>query len=620
MSSTVSLAELIRCGVRLDVDEVMAVARQLIDAPDPSAEAESVEGPPTLESVFIGDDGSVHCRGCAVSATVSEIAALLDAVLRQGGCGKTPGGLRYAIARALLHDVDAPPFRSIADFSATIARYQRTPVQLSELFGRYLANAEPPTIALPDRRRTAPSATNFRRRLREADEELYNALRTGGGATPLPHVTSVESRPHVTSVESAEAREPQGTGEAHPLPPPAGAWRRSSPSRAIAAVVLAASLAFAVGYTVGRQGASWSVAVKREPATRGTAVDATSTAGRSTVKGRTSAANPSVADKAPDRDARRRQPASGELRRSDGDAPKERSEGVTSIGRPRVRAGDPVGTSQRVDAARGGEAASIVRAAGPANGPMFSPAFASNGSAFFFHTGRTADGQSALASADLTGDLRVMTILDDGAKNYHVQPSPDGSRVAFDSDRDGERGVYVANRDGTNVRRISGRGYAAVPTWSPDGSRLAFVRAEADRPRTWNLWVQQLDTGEMRRLTAFKYGQTWSASWFHDGRRIAYTHEDRLFIRDLDNSRTREFAAPVRGRLLRTPAVSPDGRHVIFQVARSGAWLLDLADGQMRCVLTDPTAEEFAWSPDGRRVAFHSRRDGQWGIWFLRPT
>jgi Tol biopolymer transport system component len=219
----------------------------------------------------------------------------------------------------------------------------------------------------------------------------------------------------------------------------------------------------------------------------------------------------------------------------------------------------------------------------------------------------------------LDGGLQVMTILDDGAKNYHVQPSPDGSRIAFDSDRDGERGVYIANTDGSGVRRISGRGYAAVPTWSPDGARVTFVRAEPDRPRVWNLWLQRIDTGESRRLTDFRFGQTWGASWFSDGTQVAYSHEDRLMILNLTSGRTISFASPVPGRLVRTPAVSPDGRHVIFQVFRSGAWLLDLSDGSMRCVLTDPTAEEFAWSPDGRRVAYHSRRDGHWGIWIMAP-
>jgi Tol biopolymer transport system component len=58
----------------------------------------------------------------------------------------------------------------------------------------------------------------------------------------------------------------------------------------------------------------------------------------------------------------------------------------------------------------------------------------------------------------------------------------------------------------------------------------------------------------------------------------------------------------------------------MFQVSGSGAWLLNLRDESMLCVLTDPTAEEFAWAPDGRHVAFHSRRDGQWGIWIMTPS
>jgi Tol biopolymer transport system component len=260
----------------------------------------------------------------------------------------------------------------------------------------------------------------------------------------------------------------------------------------------------------------------------------------------------------------------------------------------------------------------VVRAVDSLQRPVFSPAFASNGTAMFFHDGRNGSAHSALRSVSTTSDdLRVMTIVDDGSRNYHVQPSPDGRMIAFDSDRDGERGVYVAGTDGTNVRRVSGNGYSAVPTWSPGSDQLAFIRAEPGNPRVWNLWLLSLGSGTTRRLTSFPYGQTWSASWFPDGRRICYTHEDRVIIQDLSTGATREFASPVARQLVRTPAVSPDGTKVVFQVFKNGAWLLDLNDGTMRCVLTDPTAEEFAWAPDGRRVAFHSRRDGQWGIWMM---
>jgi Tol biopolymer transport system component len=131
------------------------------------------------------------------------------------------------------------------------------------------------------------------------------------------------------------------------------------------------------------------------------------------------------------------------------------------------------------------------------------------------------------------------------------------------------------------------------------------------------LWLQPLDGDHATRLTSYRYGQPWSASWFPDNRRICYSHEDTLVVLDLESGASRTFASPVKHRLVRTPAVSPDGREVIFQVFRQGAWLLDLRDGSMRPVLADPTAEEFAWSPDGRRVAFHSRRDGQWGIFVI---
>ena len=247
----------------------------------------------------------------------------------------------------------------------------------------------------------------------------------------------------------------------------------------------------------------------------------------------------------------------------------------------------------------------------------FSPSFDSRGTAVFFHAQSGSTSALKRAERDESGVLHVVTVVDDAAKNYHVQVSPDGRSVAFDSDRDGVRGVYVANVDGSNVRRVSGPGYAAVPTWSGDGERLAFLRAETNKPRVWNLWVKDLRGGEMRRLTSHAYGQVWGGSWFPDGRRLAYSHEDRLVLIDLETGRAVSYASPRKGHLVRTPAVSPDGRWIIFQVFRDGAWLLDLDTGVMTRALDDPSAEEFTWTPDGRRVAFHSRRSGEWGLWVM---
>jgi hypothetical protein len=247
----------------------------------------------------------------------------------------------------------------------------------------------------------------------------------------------------------------------------------------------------------------------------------------------------------------------------------------------------------------------------------FSPTFASTGE-LFFHSGRSNNGRLLVASLDRSGEVsRISALRDDGARDYHPRVSPDGKWIAFDSDRDGERGVYIARRDGAKLQRVSGDGYAAVPSWSPDMKRLAFIRGERARPRVWNLWTRDLATGELHRQTSFKSGQVWGASWFPDGRTICFSHDDELIITRLGSGEQIVIDTPKRGRLVRTPAVSPDGKSVVFQVFRDGVWLLDVETRAMRRILADPTAEEFAWSPDGERIAYHSRRDGAWKIWVM---
>lgn len=252
----------------------------------------------------------------------------------------------------------------------------------------------------------------------------------------------------------------------------------------------------------------------------------------------------------------------------------------------------------------------------------FSSSFASVGTAAFYRPEGVDEGRATLARGDTDSRgavLRITRIVDDNARNYHVRPSPDGGRIAFDSDRDGVRGVYVADADGHNVRRVSGEGFAAVPSWSPDGTMLAYVREAVNQPEVWNLWTLNLESGEQKEVTHHQYGQPWGGSWFPDGRHLAYAHEDQLIVRDLRTGEQRTFASPRKGRPLRAPAVSPDGRRIAFQVYRDGAWLLELSDGSMRKVLEDPTAEEYVWSPDGRRLAYHSRRADAWGVWVMAP-
>jgi hypothetical protein len=250
----------------------------------------------------------------------------------------------------------------------------------------------------------------------------------------------------------------------------------------------------------------------------------------------------------------------------------------------------------------------------------FSPALASVGTAVFYHD--AASGPSSLMRDDTATDgsvLRITRIVDDTSSNFHARPSPDGARIAFDSNRDGVRGVYVANADGQHVKRVSGDGFAAVPSWSPDGRRLAFVRADAGNPQVWNLWTLDLASGDMRQITRLRDGQPWGGSWFPDGRRIAYSYETRLVILDLQTGQERTFNTPRRGHLVRTPAVSPDGQRIVFQVHRDGTWLFEVANGSMRRLLEDPTAQEYTWAPDGSRVAYYSRRAGGWGLWVRAP-
>ena len=77
--------------------------------------------------------------------------------------------------------------------------------------------------------------------------------------------------------------------------------------------------------------------------------------------------------------------------------------------------------------------------------------------------------------------------------------SPDGSRIAWSSERDGNREIYVMDADGSNPTNLTGDpGYDSSPAWSPDGQRILF---NSRRDGNLEIYVMDADGSNQVRLT-----------------------------------------------------------------------------------------------------------------------
>jgi TolB protein len=220
-------------------------------------------------------------------------------------------------------------------------------------------------------------------------------------------------------------------------------------------------------------------------------------------------------------------------------------------------------------------------------------------------TAGDANGMSInVMHADGTSRTRLTS---DGFVDVSPVWSPDGSSIAFESDRE-PAGIWIMRADGSNQHplvTLPAFDLASGITFSPDGSKIAFS-ARVDGAIA--VFVADSDGSHAHRLRNNPLGED-RPSWSPDGSKIAF--EGRVEIGDLHI-----FAIGPDGAALQqltsdafdvNPHWSPDGTQITFDRAGDGVGQIYVmsADGSNLHALTSSGSNFGAsWSPDGRQFEY----------------
>ena len=216
------------------------------------------------------------------------------------------------------------------------------------------------------------------------------------------------------------------------------------------------------------------------------------------------------------------------------------------------------------------------------------------------------DGNRDICVMDGDGG-NELRLTDDPAKDHEPSWSPDGTRIAFNRDHH----IYVMDSDGRNLIELT---HGSEPAWSPDGAKIAYTHFKALKRQ---VWVMDADGGNQVQLT--QWGENYDPAWSSDGVRIAFVDVDRqggseIYAMDSDGDNQVRLTHDLAEK--DNPSWSPDGQWIAFDSYRSRVYQIYVVntDGSgltRRLTRRRPHNWNPAWSPDGDTIAYSI---WEWGI------
>jgi uncharacterized repeat protein (TIGR01451 family) len=225
-----------------------------------------------------------------------------------------------------------------------------------------------------------------------------------------------------------------------------------------------------------------------------------------------------------------------------------------------------------------------------------------------FQSYRNGNWEIYLADSDGFNQTRLTY---DGASDIHPRLNRGCTRIAFASNRQGNYEIYTMNLDGTGLARLTANsGDDVQPFWSPDGARIAF---QSYRDGQSEIYVMNADGSGQTRLTT-NGAYDGEPAWSPDGSRIAFTSNRgggyQIWVMNTDGSEPVSLSGQPYSE---NPVWSPDSSQIAYDADADGdgwqeLWLMN-ADGTDQRQLYDPDDPQDAawarsWSPDGKYVGF----------------